>query len=270
MVLIGKFPGAALVSVLILTSSAFANEWMETMRTSVMAEIETIETESLFKQADLSKRYMSALDALEKKLMPEGNLDIIVHIREERQAIEKSGQPSPRADKPIVELRDRYNSALKVIRDDLALSRKKVTDGISQKIKDQESALTKSGKIDEALALRKEGERLLLELSAGSEIPAVAEAADPRSTMLPDLNPLKPITVPSQKPPANETPFGIKGRWLESMTVPALKQKINGNVLIGHLENKVAPLIVLSPGNAWSGGEGVRIDLSLGRFHATK
>jgi hypothetical protein len=271
MVFIGRSPCAVLASVLISTSPAlFANEWAETMRKSVMTEIENVETEALFKQADLSKKYMSALDTLEKKLMPEGNLDVILHIREERQAIEKSGQPSPHADKPIVELREKYHSALKVIQDDLALSRKRVTDGISQKIKDQETTLTKSGKIDEALVVRKEGERLLLELSAGSEVPAVAEAADPRATMLPDMKPLKQITVPSGKPPVNEQPFMIKGRWLEDMAVPAIKQKINGNVLIGHLENKIAPLVVLSPGNAWNGGQGVRIDLSLGRFHATK
>ncbi|RYD47707.1 MAG: hypothetical protein EOP83_27635, partial [Verrucomicrobiaceae bacterium] len=271
MVFVGKSLGAALASVLILaSSSAFADEWAETLRTSVMTEIEKIEIDSLFKQAELSKRYMSALDALEKKLMAEGNLDIILHIREERQAIEKSGQPSTHADKPITELRDKYNSALKVIRDELALSRKKVADRISLKIKDQETALTRSGKIDEALAVRKDGERLLLELTAGSDDSPVAEAADPRTTMLPDLKPLKQITVPSQTPPANPAPFMIKGRWLEDMTVPPLKQKISGNILIGHFEKKISPLVVLAPGNAWSGSQGVRLDVSLGKFHATK
>jgi len=267
----GKSLGAALASVLIFTSSPlFGNEWVETMRTSVETEIEKIEIESLSKQADLAKKYTSALDVLEKKLTPEGNLDVILHIREERQAIEKSGQPSSHADKPIVELRDKYNSALKVIQDELALSRKKVTDGISQKIKDQETTLTRSGKIDEAVAVRKEGERLLLELLAGSDAPAVAEAADPRSTMLPELKPLKAITLPSQKPPVNEKSFTIQGRWLEDMTVPATKQKVSESFLIGHFEKKIAPLVVLSPGNAWNGGEGVRIDVSLGRFYATK
>lgn len=268
---IGKSLGSALASVLILTSPAlFGNEWMETLRTSVKSEIERIEIESLYKQADLAKKYVSALETLEKKLTPEGNLDVILHIREERKAIEESAQPSPHADKPIVELRDKYNSALKGIREELALSRKKVTDGISQKIKDQETALTKSSKIDEAVVVRKEGERLLLELSAGTDTPAVAEAADPRSTMLPELKPLKAITLPSQKPPVNEKPFTIQGRWLEDMTVPPLKQRISESLLIGHFEKKIAPLVVLSPGNAWNGGEGVRIDVSLGRFYATK
>ena len=68
----------------------------------------------------------------------------------------------------------------------------------------------------------------------------------------------------------NEKPFGIQGRWLEDMTVPALKQKISESFLIGHFEKKISTMVVVSPGNVWSGGEGIRIDVSLGRINASK
>ena len=256
---------------LILSSAAFGQEPLEAIRKAASAEVEAAEINTLFKEAELVTRYLAALDGLEKKLAAEGNVDLIVRLREERLAIEKTRTPTAHADKELVELRQKYETALQGIRDELATSNAKVAADVTRKIRAGESALAKVGKVDEALALRKEGERLLLELV--SDTPPADEVPfeeDPRATDPVALKELAIIHVPQDQPPVNDTIFATKGRWLESVTVPAMKQRIREKVVIGDREAKSSPLVVVSPGSVWSSTDGATVELSVGRLVAAK
>lgn len=258
------------VSCALLNLPVFANDLVEGSRKAALEQIETVEMEALFKEAELVKKYVGALDGLEKKLATEGDLDAIVRLREEREAVTATAGTTTHADKPLAELREKYSAALKIIRTDLAGARAKITTELTQKLREQEGVLTKAGKVDEALALRKEGERLLLELSAGTGTEEVKLEDDPRSTAPVDLMPLEPITIPKGSPALNEKAFAIKGRWLESMTLPVAKRRIGEPIVIGDRMKKQWPSVVLSPGTVWSGSDGARLDVSAGNFLASK
>ena len=147
-------------------------EAADALRKEVVGQIETVETEALLKQGELTNKYVAALDALEKRFETAGDIDGIVHLREERAAIQKDGRSTGHADKPLAELRGRYRAAGRVISGDLAMARKKLDTALAQKVKDEVIALTKEGKVDEALALRKDGDELIREVSVRSAMPA--------------------------------------------------------------------------------------------------
>ncbi len=241
------------------------------MRKSVMEQVETLETESLFKQAELANKYVAALDALEKRIAATGDLDAVMHVREEKGAVQKDGTTTSHQDKPLVELRGKYDAASKAISDERSAARGRIAAELARKIKDQEAALTKAGSVDAAIALRKDGEALLLELSAGGSSDLVEASADPRETSGPDLAPLKAITIPDDKPPLKDAPFSIKGRWLENMTVPVMKQRVSGWTILGDRGGPKAWItVVVPPGTVWSGSQGAGFELSAGKVIATR
>jgi hypothetical protein len=254
-----------------ISAPLHGQEPLEEVRKTARDQVEEAELNSLFKEAELSNRYMAALDGLEKKLAAEGNLDLIVRLREERDGIKESGTPTAHADKELVALREKYLAARKLIRDELAAANTKVAEEVTRKIRAEELVLTKAGKVDEALALRKEGERLLLDLvpdtSSSEEIPF---GEDTRTTGPVELKELPAITVPADKPPENASIFSTKGRWLESVTVPAMKQRIRERIVIGDRSAKSVPVVVVAPGSVWSSSDGASVELSAGRLVATR
>lgn len=82
--------------------------------------------------------------------------------------------------------------------------------------------------------------------------------------------PLEPIEIPGDTPPEVENPFKIKGRWMQAITVPAGKERVNEAIIIGDRMKKSWPTIVVAPGSNWSAGRGGRIELSGGNFVARK
>lgn len=256
-----------LVAMTMTSPVAFGNEILGSLREAAKTEIETAETDALFKEVELSKKYLAALAALETKLAAEGNLEAIVHLRQEREAVEK-GQPSTTyPDKPLAELRDKYGVALKAIRDELAAARAKTVAAVTPKIREQESLLTKAGKVAEAVALRQEGERMVQELATGIA-PPIPEETSP--AVSPALLPLKAIDLPTDKPPLVEKPFSIKGRWLESLTTPAGRQRISEPIIMGDRGKKAWISVVIPPGSHWTGSKGQYIELSAGKVLASK
>ncbi|MES2438679.1 MAG: hypothetical protein V4584_06425 [Verrucomicrobiota bacterium] len=247
-----------------------AAEPLDGIRKAATDEVETADTATLFKKADLSQKYIAALTNLEKTLAAGGDLDLIVHIRQERESVQKNGDPSAHEDKPLVQIREKYLKSMAAIDAEMKASRAKAVEGIARKLREQETALTKAGKVDEALALRKDGESLMLEISGGAAADAVAFADDPRAKALPDLNPLESIKLPEEKPPVVENPFAIKGDWLVSMTVPVAKQKIREPIILGDRNKNIWINVVVSPNSIWSGAERGKVHLYAASFLATK
>jgi hypothetical protein len=242
----------------------------ETIRKSAMEEVATADTATLFRKAELSQKYIAALANLEKTLAAGGDLDLIVHLREERDSVQKTGDPSVHQDKPLVQIREKYVKSMTAIDAEMKTSRAKVAEAIAKKIREQEAVLTKAGKVDEALALRKSGESLMLEISGGTAADAVAFADDPRAGALPNLNPLEPIKIPEDSPPMAENPFAIKGAWLKSLTVPVAKQKIREPIILGDRNKNIWVHVVVSPNSIWSGAERGKVHLYAAGFVATK
>lgn len=258
-----------LLSCALLVSPAIADEFTEKLKESAMREIEKSETDALFKQAELSQRYVGALKVLEARLTAAGDLDAIIRVREEAESVTKSGEPTAHADASIVELRDKYVLARNLITKEANDARTRVVDAIGRSVKEKESALTKAGQVEEALSMRKDGEQLLLELSSGMQNQAVEFSDDPRATAGVETSDLRKVEIPNETPPLFEKPFSIKGRWLESMTLPPLKQRVSEKIAIGDRGEKKWPLIVIPKGSVWSGKD-TAIAVGAGRIVATK
>jgi hypothetical protein len=271
---LGNVKSSALLfagGLMVTTSSLHAQEELDEIRKTSAAQVEESELRALFKESELSKRYVAALDTLEKKLATEGNLDLIVRLREERDAIKETGTPTSHDDKELAELREKYLAAREVIHGELASSNAKLAEEVTRKIRAEELVLTKAGKVDEALALRKEGERLLLELvPETSTSEGIPFAEDTRNTGPVELKELAAITVPGDQPPANANIFSTKGRWLESVTVPAMKQRIRERIIIGDRSANSSPVVVVAPGSVWSSADGASVELSAGKLVATR
>ncbi|RYD38287.1 MAG: hypothetical protein EOP85_17085, partial [Verrucomicrobiaceae bacterium] len=243
---------------------------LDQLRKNATDEIELADTQAMFKRAELGQKYAAALEALEKTLATAGQLDVIVNVREERQAVTTTGEVTNHQDKPLVELRAKYLKSMEGIDAGMRASRGKVVESLSKKIREQESILTKAGKVEEALELRKEGGQLMLQLSGGSNADSVAFADDPRSSGSPDLKSLEKIKLPPEQPPVSENPFAIKGPWVTAMTVPTAKQKIREPITVGHREENKWATIVVSPHSIWSGAKRGKVHMAAGTFIATK
>lgn len=256
-------------------TSAFASPAADPLQqaaNSAKAEIATAEAAATTKKADLAKKYLLALANLEKTLASSGALDDILHLREEKESIEKSGSTTAHTDKALVEVRDKYLKGLATIDDEIKAVRVKATATFTKKAQEQETFLTKSLKVEQALAVRKQAAQLAAELNGGA--PAVPGAAENQSIFdlaeTPSIKPLKPIKLPEKTPAIVQQPFSLKGTWLIDMTVPAMKQKLKNTLMIGDRGKQAWPLVVLSPGSAWTGGDSANLDLSAGKLLATK
>ncbi|WAC21374.1 hypothetical protein OVA24_08240 [Luteolibacter sp. SL250] len=249
---LGKFL-PPLLSCALVVLPAHASEFVEKLKESASTEIEKSETDALFKQAELSQRYVAALKALEEKVRATGDLEALIRVREEAESITKSGQTTTHADPGIVDLRGKYIAARDVIMKDANAARARVVEALMKTMREQQATLTKAGQVDEALAIRKEGEQLLLELSAGMQNEGVEFEEDSRGTDPVELKDIPKIDIPVVNPPVVEKPFALKGRWLESMTVPPLKQRISDGIMIGERNKQQRANIVVPKGTVWSG-----------------
>lgn len=237
------------------------------IRKAAQAVVENADTDANFKKQELAKKYATALEALEKKLTDAGDLDGVVHAREEKAEVLKSGNTTAHTDKTLVELRDKYQKSVEGIDAGIATAKARAADTVRKNLREQESVLTKAGKVDDALALRKQGEQLLLEFGGGAD---VGFQDDPRTQQNAVLKGLEAITIPAEKPPVKENPFANKERWLEALTVPAAKQKIRQGILIGDRAKKSWPTVVVTPGSHWDGGESGYVEISAGNLVSEK
>lgn len=257
--------GVAGFSVALLLSS-FAQAPADDIRKAAKEGIEAADTETAFKKQELAKKYAAALETLEKKLTTAGDLDGVLHAREEREEVLKSGKTTAHPDKLLVELRGKYTATLDEIDTARTAARSKVVDQLRASIRVQEAALTKAGKVDEALALRKEGERMILEFGGGAAAKDVAFEEDPRFEEKAELKELPPVTIPAEKPEVQEKPFANKEKWLKSLTVPVAKQKIRDGIVIGDRGKKAWPLVVVTPGSHWAGTGNTVVEASAGNL----
>ncbi len=258
----------AMLAVALLGTPASPGDSLETLKKAAIAEIEAADTEILFKKLELAKKYTGALETLEKKLAAEGNLDAIMHLREEKEEVGKSGGTTHHDDKPLVELREKYIAALGQIEKELTAARTRAGTKISAWLREEEAAMVKAGKVNEAVTLRQEGRLLLLELG-GEAASEVEIADDPRSTASTSLRPLEPIEIPNQNPPPVDN-FFSKDKWFESLTVPVTRQRIRQRIEIGDRGKKSWPTIVISPRSEWVGTGESRILLSGGDVIASQ
>lgn len=256
--------GVAGLYALLLPAAAQAPA--DAIRKAAREEIEAATTQADFKKQELTRKYAAALESLEKKLTTAGDLDGVLHVREERTEVQKSGKTTAHQDKPLVELRGKYTASLQGIDAAMATARGKAVDQLRASIRTQEAALTKAGKVEEAVALRKEGERMLLEFGGNAAAGEVAFEEDPRFEEKAQLKDLPPIKIPEGKPELQDKPFANKDRWLTSLTVPLAKQKIRDGIVIGDRAKKAWPLVVVSTGSHWAGSGNTGIEASAGNL----
>jgi len=249
-----------------LVFTAVAEGPADAIRKAAREAIEAADTETTFKKQELAKKYAAALENLEKKLTAAGDLDGVLHAREERAEVLKSGRTTAHADKALVELREKYTTSLDGIEAGMTAARGKVVEQLRASIRQQEAALTKAGKVEEALALRKEGERMLLEFGGGAAAEDVAFEEDPRFEEKAPLKDLPPISIPQDKPELQDKPFANKDRWLKSLTVPLAKQKIRDGITIGDRAKQAWPLVLVSPGSHWAGSGNTNVEVSAGNL----
>ncbi len=180
--ILGKMSYIILVTIFALSlSTVKGSEVVETLRESATKALSQIETDEIFKEAELSKKYLVALEALEKRLAAQGDVNTISRVREEREAIEKQGRTTQHEDPPLKELRGKYLQSSQAIRAESDAARAAVAARVKQEIAGKQTALAKAGEVDAALAVLKEGDQLLAELSRMVKQP-------PSSNSLPSLH----------------------------------------------------------------------------------
>ena len=173
------FITAFVCAITFLPAIGAADEAFEAMEAAAMKNVATIEGDALTKEAALSKKYTEVLQGLETKLAAEGNLDLILRVREERTAVEKEGHTTASKDEPITDLREKYLTARSAIRAELETSRAKIVEDIRKSVKEQEVTLTKAGRVEEAMALRKEGAQLIAAITDFSAAAPASNATRP-------------------------------------------------------------------------------------------
>ncbi|MBK1815590.1 hypothetical protein JIN84_08185 [Luteolibacter yonseiensis] len=262
-----RFFPKTLLACLMMSSAAIAQDVLEHLRTTSEAEVSMAEAEGKLKRMDLAQKYAAALGNLEKSLATAGELDAIVRLREEQDSVKNTGEPTAHEDKVLVDLRAKYLKSRDEIDAATKTARDQVVQGTGKKLREQEGILTKAGKVDEALNLRKEGEQLLLQLSGGSAAVTPPLADDPRAGA---VNPLPVMDIPEENPPVLENPFAIKGDWLESMTIPVTKQKIREPIYVGDRNKNIWVNVVISPQSVWSGSERGKFELHYANVFASK
>ncbi|WP_367873201.1 hypothetical protein [Luteolibacter sp. Populi] len=257
-----------LIASLALTGTSHAaSPAVESIRTDAKSLVASAEADAATKKADLAKKYAAALDTLEKKLTADGDLDIIMNVHEEKKSVEATGAVTAHADKPLLEIRAKYLKPLEAIDDSLKAARARAGTMVKRKLAEQEAALAKAGKTAEAEELQQEGEALQAEYpDPGTGGDGSAPGAGASSA----IASLEAIKLPTETPPPFDKPMSIVDRWLDPMTIPTGKQKVRKHIVIGDRGKKNWPLVVISPGSAWSGGDGARIELSGGNVLATQ
>lgn len=259
----------ALLACASLTCLRAADE-IDALRKDVDEKIEFLDTQTKFKQVELRQKYVGALEKLEKQLAAAGQLDAIVNLREEIEEVRKSGGTSGHQDQALVDLRAKYLKSLETIDAGMKETGAKMVAEFARKIREQETALTKAGKVEEALKLREEGGQLLLRLSGGAAADAVPFADDPRADTAPGVKPLEPIEWPAEQPPRASNPFAIEGNWVKSMTVPTMKQKIREPLYLGDRNKNQWVHVVVSPHSIWTGADRGVVHLHAAGFAATQ
>jgi len=227
----------------------------ESITKQIDLEVGSSKFEADTKESELRAKYVAALKGLETKTKQSGNLDAVLRVREEIAAVEKSGDPTTaETPKGLVDLRNIYLKS----KSDLQTKSKTSIDAkvaaMIAKISERETALTKAGDIDQALALRQLREKMNLRY-----LPEKAEFKD-SSGAVASKNPA-PIKPPTDTPPVIENLFSSK-EWMESCTVPVAKQRIREQILLGDRGKQKWPVVVVSPGSIWSGSGSGQLFLS--------
>ena len=218
-------------------------------------EVGSAKFESDTKEAELRAKYVAALKSLEAKTAQYGNLDGVLRVREEIAAVEKSGDPTTaETPKGLVDLRTIYlKSKSELQAKSKASVDSKVAAAIA-KLGEKETALTRAGEIDQALALRQLREKMNLKY-----LPEKAEFKD-SSGAVASKSP-SAVKPPADTPPVMENLFSSK-EWMESCTVPVAKQRIREQILLGDRGKQKWPVVVVSPGSIWSGSGSGQLFLS--------
>ncbi len=241
-------------------------EVVDPLRKQLDEKIDEVRSAADAKIEEVVEKYLNALQGLEKKSAAAGNLDLVVRVREEMDAVRKDGSVTAHSDAPLVELRKVYRDLVDGVEGEARAARAKWVDVFEKGIKEREVEWTKAGRVDEALALRQERERLVL-IYAPERAGEIAFADDPRSSVPVETRELPPIDVPDETPPVNERPFAER-QWMESMTILTSKQRVREPVSAGDRGKHKRPLIVVSPGSIWTASGNGHVFLSFAQFVA--
>lgn len=231
------------------------SEIEETVTKQIDLEVGSAKFEADTKESELRSKYVAALKGLETKTAQSGNLDAVLRVREEIAAVEKSGDPTT-ADTPkgLVDLRNIYVKSKADLQSKSKASIDAKVAAMISKISERETALTKAGNIDQALALRQLREKMNLRY-----LPEKAEFKDSSGAVASKYP--APIKPPTDTPPVVENLFSSK-EWMESCTVPVAKQRIREQILLGDRGKQKWPVVVISPGSIWSASGSGQLFLS--------
>lgn len=235
------------------------------VREATQKSIDQAVQESGQKRMELADKYAEVLEPVQKKATTDGNLDLALHVREEREAVRKDGGTTSHSDPKLLEVRKLYSKGLEDLNKRLNETRDRTVAAQAKQLQEQEVALTKSGDIDGALAMRKEREKFILEFSSAGAASAVPLSDDPRVAGGPKA--LGPVNVPKEIPAAGTDPF-LNAKWMDSMSIPVAKQRVRAAILIGDRGKHKEPLIVIPPRSTWVGADAGRVDLSFGKVVA--
>ena len=210
--------------------------------------LDKIVQEHAEKIADLNKHYVVALVKLEQKMQKEGKLTELVKVKNERELFEKSGAMGPDDLDEIKDLRSRMEVAKEPIDEKKSDDIVKLTTSYLKLLEPLQLRLTKAGRIDEALAVKSETERVTPFLNPEN---AMGTLSVGRANTLPaGLAAIAPI--PSFSPPLVSDDIFERDKWPEKLTLPVANFRLREKRDIGRGSGYE---LVLQPGTTFKGLE---------------
>ena len=218
---------------------------LKKIKTAFQRSLVEIDLSAGKRRKELRFKYAEALSKLGKELQAKGDLDGVLLVQSEKQAISKGEIPAKRLEnEKAANLRSIYQSSLDKIEAGVEAEKKSKAEIYRRQLENLVTTLTKAGRVDDAIMVRKEQEasRGIADVSAIAVIDGSSKNGIRRL-----------VQLPKELPPVAEDPFK-NPKWTESLTVAGDTYRLNHAVHIG--AHRKGILVYLAEGGRFSRSEG--------------
>ncbi len=178
---------------------------------------------------NLNRYYLAALVKFEQQFQSEGKLTELVKVKNERELFEQSGAMGPGDLPEITDLRSRMEIAREPIDEKKTEDIVKLTTSYLRILEPLQTKLTQAGRIEEALAVKSETERVIPFLNPNKA--AGATTVGRAKTLPAGLTAIEPI--PSFSPSVVSDDIFEREKWPEKLTLPVANYRLREKKEIG-------------------------------------
>lgn len=217
----------------------------EKLQSSYQAALSDVVEKGEVEIKRLSDGYVSAVARLENEFQAAGKLDLLLKARQEREQFLKSGKPGADDTPEIARLTAILDQNQKQVRDKVSASVSELSGKYIEQLELLQAELTKSGKIDDAILVKAEVEKIRLpvdqagKMAAGVPVNPSAPAGGDQFVPIPTIAPN----------PVAGNPFR-DGNWPVTMALPQGNYRIEGS---HQIKGEKGRQLLLAAGSSFAG-----------------